>query len=414
MSLNAESMINALKGVQGVGRMLGVATQLLEDADLINTMEPGDIVLSGKGPVSMSAPLAYDLWYLWNAVNLVHHIDPGTDSEEYVEENLVFLENKLLGMKPLKALTQETLVSYAVETGQLAPSGGKTFRVIQDNWANEGAYFVQVLAYELCQINTEVQFDSDGPKIFERSEYIGYVAFPAGQLGVMEVISYFQESETDDPEYTLEETEKPVIIDDPTTFPPLEFAGENRSLGNYIIENSYLIPDDQLDRVEIMASGWIPPTEYTQDVAPKTWTRIWIKKTDTFPVPGELLAILCKPLSCPPHVWWMQESTPFLYAGNWMETSYLTSGVVVEVLTSADATPNWYKVRVNGFDIYASSSDYLEYEVDQRVAILKRWTINEYIAKSFTWVSQREGCHPRKEESSFDYVILPLTFYKLA
>jgi hypothetical protein len=416
MSLNAESLINSLKGVQGTGRLLGVLAQFVKDTSTASTLEPGDIVLSGRHPVSMSAPLAYDLWYLWNAVNLVHHINPGTDSEVYVDENLKFLKDKLMGLKPMKALTLDTLKSYAVETGQLAPSGSKTFRVIKDNWANEGAYFIQVLAYELCQRGTVIQFDSDGPKNFERDNYVGYAAFPAGQLGIMEVISYFQESETDPADYTLEDTEKPVIIPEPSIFPPMEFAGENRSLGAYIIESSYLVPINQVDRVEIMSTGWIPPTEYTQDVAPKTWTRIWIKRTDTFPVPGELLAILCKPLACPPHTWWMQESTPFLYAGNWMETQNLTSGIITMVTLETARTDHGigdeYWVRINGTEIIAYASDFKRYEVNDRVAILKRWTTSSKTNKSFTWINQRNGTHPVKNQVSLEFVILPITFYK--
>jgi hypothetical protein len=453
-ALIAERMLNALKGISGTGGLLGKASAVFDKLML----EPGDYALSSGGEkTKMTAPIGHDLWYLHNAVNLVHHIDPATDSEVYVDENLSFLEDKLNGLKPLKAMTIETLKNYAKETSALAgpptaPAGWQPdrgmpdqplpdpnmsldqlhayvqavlawgrackeiqdretteFREFQDNWANEGAYFIQVMAYELGQKGTPFgQYDQD--------DYCGCLMFPVGQLGVMEVVSLFQETELEVNDFELTDDETPIIISNPEMFPPMEHAGEGWSFGKYLVERGYLVPDDVKAQVELMSTVTITETDYTQDVKPKSWTKWWIKKTDTLPVPGEFVGILVKPLSVPPHVWWFQETTPLLYAGNWVETQNLTSGVITQVTLEADRTDGGvgdeYWVKINGIEIIAYASDFKLYEVDDRVAILKRWTTSAKATRSFTWKDQRDGQHPIKDQVSLEFVIMPITFYK--
>jgi hypothetical protein len=240
--------------------------------------------------------------------------------------------------------------------------------------------------------------------------------FPVGQLGVMEVISMFQETELEVEGFTLKPDEVPVQITETQLFPPMEHAGENRSFGKYLIESGYIIPNEVKSQVEIMSSVYIPEKDYTRNVAPKSWTKLWIKKTDKFPVPGEFIGILCKPVACPPHVWWFQESTPFLYAGNWVETQNLTSGVITQVTLEVNRIDrgigNEYWVKVNGIEFIAYASDFKLYEVDERVAVLKRWTIGSKTERSFTWKDQRDGTHPVKNQVSLEFMIIPITFYK--
>jgi len=402
-----ENLINALKGVQGTGQLLGRMAGLLEKSGARRTLEPGDFFHSGDKPIRMSAPLAYDLWYLSNDVNLVHHIDPGTDSGVYVNENLKFLDDYLNGLKPMKAMTASDLRNDATYE--------YTISSYKDNWKNEGAYFIQVMPFEMCQKGTGFDYDSDGPSGYSKEEFIGHVTFPVGQLGIMEVISVFQETELEAEDFSLEDDEKPVIIDDPQMFPPMEHAGENRSFGKYLVDHGYLIPDQVKPVVEIMASP-ISERDYTQNVKPKSWTRLWIKKTDKYPVPGEFIGILIKPLSCPPHIWWFQESTPLLYAGNWVETQNLTSGVITMVTLEAVRIDNGigdeYWVKVNGIEFIAYASDFRRYEVDDRVAVLKRCTTSAKATRSFSWKDQRDGAHPVKSQVSLEFVILPITFYK--
>jgi len=407
MASTVEGIINSLKGIQGTGQLYGKMVSLLEDAVLskVHTLEPGDFSRTGEHPIHISAPIGYDLWYLFNHVNLVHHIDPHTDSEVYVSENLKFLSEKLMGMKPMKALTLDTLASY----------GGSVVWEIQPVWANEGAYFIQVLAFELGQEGTAFDYDSQIPGGYSKDNYVGGIMFPMGQLGVMEVISLLQETKLEAEDFGLD-GEEPNIIQDTKLFPPTEAAGENKCFGKHLIEDAYLVRDDVWDQFELMAPCRITQEDYTQDIAPKSWTKLWIKKTDTFPVPGEFVGILCKPVSCPPHVWWFQESSPFLYAGNWVETQNLTSGVITEVTLEADrpdgGVGDEYWIKVNGIEFIAYASDFKLYKVKDRVAVLKRWTTASKATRSFTWKDQRDGDHPKKSEVSLEFVILPITFYK--
>ena len=456
-----EGLINSLKGIGGTGNLLAKASERLVKL----MIEPGDYVFGGDSPVKMTAPLAVDLWYLQNDVNLVHYIDPATDSEVYVSENLKFLEDKLNGLKPMKAVTKETLVNYGKETPDLqhppTVSGGSwtpeegypnkplpdpgmdlarlheyvaslvawakvcadierasltKFREFKDSWANEGAYFIQVMPYELGQEGTDFDYDSEVPGGANKDDYCGGLMFPVGQLGIMEVVSMFQETELEVDGFSLADDETPVILDDPEMFPPMEHAGEGWSFGKYLIERGYLVPEDVKSQVELMSTVNISTADYTKDVKPKTWTKWWIKKEDTLPVPGEFVGILIKPLSVPPHVWWFQESTPLLYAGNWMETENLTSGVITQVTLEADRTDggvgNEYWVKVNGIEFIAYASDFKLYEVDERVAVLKRWTTSQKAVRSFTWKDQRDGQHPVKDQVSQEYMIMPITFYK--
>lgn len=405
MPVSLEQAISALKGVQGTGSTFGRAADLIESAAKRLTLEPGDFSRGGDSQVHISAPLAYDLWYLFNDVNLIHHIDPNTDSEVYVDENLSFLEEKLSGLKPLRSLTYGGLM--ALREGNIFEAEG--------DWVNEGSYFVQVAPFEMCQVGSGFDFDSDGPAGFSKEDFVGHITFPVGQLGVMEVVSMFQETWLDSETPNIPDDEVPSVITDTEMFAPMEGAGENKCYGWHLIEDGYLIPEAVKGQFEIMANANITKQDYTQEISPKRWMRLWVKKEDVWPVPGEFIGILVKPLSVPPHVWWFQESTPLLYAGNWMETQNLTSGVITMVTLEAARTDggigNEYWVKVNGIEFIAYASDFKLYAVGDRVGVLKRWTVMTRAARSFTWKDQRDGTHPTKNEVSLEFMIMPVTFY---
>lgn len=404
MPYSFEQAINALKGIGGTGSTFGRAAELIKDAAAWRSLEAGDFSKGGKAKQHTSAPLATDVWYLFNDVNLMHHIDAGTDAEEYVNENLLFLEEKL-GVKPLRSLT------YG---GLRAMRDGNVFNV-EGDWVNEGSYFIQVAPFEMCQKGTGFDFDSDGPTGYDKSEFVGHFTFPVGQLGIMEVITMFQETWLDGAEPDIPDDEKPNLISDTEMFPPLEDTG-NACYGWHLIEDGYLIPEAAKSQFEIMANANITQQDYTQNIQPKRWMRLWVKKSDFFPVPGEFIGILVKPLPAPSHVWWFQESTPFVYAGNWMETQNLTSGVITMVTLEADRTDGGigdeYLVKVNGIEFIAYASDFKLYAVGDRVGVLKRWTVNSKATRSFTWKDQRDGTHPTKGQVSLEFVILPVTFYQ--
>jgi hypothetical protein len=144
--------------------------------------------------------------------------------------------------------------------------------------------------------------------------------------------------------------------------------------------------------------------------------RYWIHKDSTLPVPGEFIGILCRPVATPPHVWWFQESSPFLYAGNWMETGNLTSGVITAVTREANRTDGGigdeYKVKIQGCEVTVYSTDFYTYSVGDRAAILKLDSATA-ATKSFTWLDQDPFLQTEENTVITDYVIIPATFYKI-
>jgi hypothetical protein len=117
--------------------------------------------------------------------------------------------------------------------------------------------------------------------------------------------------------------------------------------------------------------------------------------------------VLAKPTPIP-HIWWFQESSPFLYAGNWFETQYWTSGIVKEIHTLDDAAYKCYEVTVKGLTLFLKPTDFKEYEVGDRVAIIK--TDGKEV---FSWedLKDREG-ESTKESPLSDWFIIPYSFYE--
>jgi hypothetical protein len=323
-------------------------------------------------------------------------------------------------------------------------------------WANNGIYWINTIAFEIWQNGLGQQYASDGPKGFKINDYVGYLTFPIGQLGVMEVISLIQETDLSGYDFegvdaldnylvkipasdTLTDDEKPSLQSTPALFPDMKdangnaLAGENYCYGRHLIESAYLVPDEIVDSqneknssgetayapnpkldVELFSSKM---KQYPEDVKPKKWMRYWIHKDSTLPVPGEFIGILCRPVACPPHVWWFQESSPFVYAGNWVETGNLTSGVVTVVTLEADRTDgkigNQYRVKIQGCEVIIEASDFLVYAVGDRVAVLKLDSIVTAATKSFTWLDQPTFKSTDNLTEKITYLILPATFYKI-
>jgi len=145
--------------------------------------------------------------------------------------------------------------------------------------------------------------------------------------------------------------------------------------------------------------------------------RYWINKEEKFPVPGEFIGILVKPLALPPHIWWFQKSSPYVHAGNWVETNNLTSGIVVSITREANRTDSGvgdqYKIKVQGWDILIDTSDFMEYEVGDRVGVLKLPSVQEEsVETSFIWSDMPVLESKDKNEKNGDYIILPIEFYK--
>jgi len=100
---------------------------------------------------------------------------------------------------------------------------------------------------------------------------------------------------------------------------------------------------------------------------PHVWLQYMLPGDSTDIVPGEFVGIICQPWL--PHCWWSQETSPFLYAGHWVETRFYSSGVVTGVLGDG-----FYSLVVKNEEIVVKSTDYYGYVVGERVGLLKTLT----------------------------------------
>lgn len=473
MGIDVSKAIASLKGLAGTGNIISEIDKLLPS--LIKTLEPGDIAGQGK---SSAAPLAYDLWYLWYAKNLLkkYYEDVSSadfnhyDYSAYLSNNMSFL-NYLPGLKPLKVLTDLDKQLVHTERDRFASIWDTT----KDQWKNNGIYWINTAFFELMPKNKSIQYPSEGSPRYKTNpnDYVGYIAVPIGQLGIMEVISLFQETDLSGYEFltvdsfptlyhikppmtNLDEKDKPTVQSTPEIFPDMKddkdnaLAGQNYCYGRHLIESAYRVVDTLVPFVKGNypsveerlvqnknnsdgQSAYAPlPTndlelwasdikDYGEDIGPKKWLRYWIHKDSTLPVPGEFIGFLVRPVACPPHVWWFQESAPLLYAGNWMETGNFTSGIVTErILETArtdGGTGDLYKVKIHGCEIQVTASDFLRYSVGDRVAIMKVTSTATSIEKSFTSNNQTylkdSDSYTKTLVTNANYVIIPCTFFKL-
>lgn len=429
---NLSQILSSLKGISGSGgNLLSYIVSKVEG--IVTTLDPGDYVRSSTGSIS-AAPISTDVWYLFYDSNLLEvHATESEDKKHFdytdtLSEYFGFFDD-LTGLKPLKVLTDlKDQLSVEEGFGEIIPS----------QYENNGIYWINKIAFELWQSGLGSQYPSDGPKNYTPNDYVGYIAFPIGQLGVMEVISILQETALTGYQFTavdygdsgepadIEDQDKPKTQDPPEMFPDMKddsenaLAGQNYCFGKHLIEGAYLTPDAVSRDVELFASeikGY--------EVKPKLWMRYWIHKDSKMPVPGEFIGILCRPVAAPPHVWWFQESSPFVYAGNWMETLTLTSGVVTEVTAEDDRDDegigSLYTIKIQGCSVQVEATDFCSYTVGDRVAVVKLETIiasktegttTEEEPKSFTWLDQVYLNKDKKNTLLTNYVIAPLTFYK--
>jgi len=458
--MNKDELIHKLESLKGLssgsGAVYGEFLKRLTDH--IGTMEPGDYVHTSSGQ-TMAAPIATDLWYLWYHQNILKKYYEDIEGEDfnhkdyltYLTENLSFL-SYLPDLKPLKVVTD--LDKQLLHDTSLDVYNMKW----RNEWSNNGIYWVNTAFFELRQTEKSLDYPSEGSPGFKTTpnDYVGYVAFPIGQLGVMEVISLFTETDLkgyafaaysalwtyhQKPAVTdLEDKYKPTKQSVPEIFPDMKDANGNALAGQHYCYGRQLIegygyykpeipvaPQNTLNAdnrtayaptssrdVELWASDI---KDYGEDIKPKKWFRYWIHKDSTFPVPGEFVGILVRPEATPPHVWWFQESSPFLYAGNWMETNNLTSGIVKSVTAEGDRTDggigNLYCVAIQGCDVYISASDFLEYSVGDRVAVLKVDSTETAPTKAFSALKQIHLKTKDAGTTKTNYVIIPATYYKI-
>ena len=427
MMNNFETLVNSLKGISGTGRTLG-RIAAMERLGL-TSLEPGDII-SKLQDIKVSIPIATDLWYIWSADNLMAHYHMEAKDQNYYDFSAYIINNLgflmvLPGLSPLKTLKDPGQVFRA----ELYYAHSDTVR---DQWVNNGQFWVNTLAFEMCPSWISIKYPSDGPEYFHPNDYRGYFTFPVGQLGVMETISLIRETQLSGAkmqgEYYINPREPqtgeapnlsypPKLMPDPSVSEP----GQNVCYGDHLIQSGYIMPELSSDipfsvapkrDLEYLATK---PEGYIGTTEPKKWMRYWVHQHSKFPVPGEFIGILCKPITLPPHVWWFQESNPFLYAGNWVETHSLTSGVVVGITLEAERTDgrlgNLYSVKVQGCEVLVESSDFMEYSIGDRVAIAKLSSTVTTQSESYSWLDQFELTSESYRTAVTEYRIIPLTFY---
>lgn len=409
-----KTYIDKLKGISGTGGLFGEMQAAIKNPIMV--LEPGDLVatdINGEISKLMSAPLAYDLWYLHYPLNMLSRWTEKPDyiPINYLENGLNFLKENLGDLKPM-AFTRELSsfvrneYDYWVTTGSMP------------RWEVFIEWFIHMMPFEFWTPKATAQYDSVGPGIeqgFIREEYVGYVMFSVGQLGVMEVISIMGQAETESTEFEMTEELTPVIESDcEYFFPPVDqYTGENHCFGDHLVESGYVIPQEKRKQIE-----WLPASHYIEtEIAPQSWLKYWIHKDDKFPTPGEFIYALVKPMALPPHVWWYQQSSVYIHAGNWFETNQLTSGIVTEVTNEIDRTDEGigaeYKVKVQGFEIIVYASDFTKYEIDDRVALLKVLTVKDKLEEnSFIWTDVYAMEQLDEGRRTYDYLIVPLEFYK--
>lgn len=261
-----------------------------------------------------------------------------------------------------------------------------------------------VARFELPKYNKELQY-SDA-KLDGVSECSGWVDFLSGLqvLGAVEILATVGEwSSRQDKEDGYVAAVKgggggPAV---PKEF----FAGykDDRIIHNYL----YLAdPDDKKDR-DTFVDGVEGEPE------PKGlhwWTRINLHDDEKkWPMPGEFFAMAVRQWpECP---WGKQETNPYFFAGNWLDTAYLTGGMITEIDEDSQDYPVYtvkWRGDGEGENTYkATSSDFAEYKVGDRVTIIKD------VVKAAEKDSQRWKDDDMKEFDKDKWMIAPIIFYEI-
>lgn len=363
-------------------------------AGSIVSMHPGDYVRTGSDEehgISLAAPIGYDVWYLFPAAQ--EDIAYDEEAMDALLEYLGPFTQKLQDIKPLKTLRSVDDLAYV---------SWWSWPQSMEYWANNAPYIFKEMRFETVLLGSDFLYNSKG----NIPESVGFLAFPVGQLGVMEIVSLATESYC--PSVAGSEDN---VVEGGGMMPPVHHT-RGACAGHHLVEEGYL----QQPNAEILADefGGLPSAE------PHSWLRYWIQPSDKFPAPGEFVVLLAK--SELYHVWWFQETYPFMYSGNFFETEYYTSGIVKEVHTFNDVgEPTVCKVLFNGvYETYLRSTDYYEYEVDDRVAILKvAQLLNAFsggeITYNMDWTRlSAPGSHDGHSFASpeIGWRIAPISFYE--
>ena len=421
----------------GLSAKKQVALDMTKRSSTADTLvfDPGNRQVSprGAGPLSpkmsLGKPVDYDTWYLLWAGNILLHGHADYTTEEQIDNSIEKLATFFGEVDPggtLRALKQPVQAEnternrtsgglYPVNVSIIGLSGMSAGPVSRDGiadwkYAIKEAFFETILDtntpfYPSVARSPRAPFVNYtppdlspmppkidegpfqvGPKDPHVPGYAGYIAFPVGAMGVMWQIAVTTASALENGTITgvRPYDAQTGIVSGGELLPPFDMVKSDVP-GHKVLDKGYLVTDNTT--IEY------PAQPFPEMDNPKAhgWMRYWIKKNNVEIIPGELVALVCRPY--PNHCWWFQESSPIVYAGNWIETEFYTSGVVKEVLepwTSEDPMPSegyydpdeqvskgvadkHYRVWVKNEELILEASDFLEYEVDDKVGILKVW-----------------------------------------
>ena len=433
-------------------------------------------------------PIAYDIWYLFEAGNMLDKGKPDDYEEDEWREKVLddYLETYMHEvddsdtLKPLKQPTKEDLratsgplfttivkpdmdgVPFVIKEARfetmVKADGGTPYPVLGVFKINDEPYWPPKEGlYDATDVPPDPLYGLKEP---DSEPYCGYIAFPVGPTGVMWRISIATESSLGSGSlsgtdigmvHPADEDAKVQLGQE--LLPPFDI-NRDENAGTLLFEKGYLVSDNST--VELV------PEKFDDVDNPElhSWLRYWIKADNTMIIPGEFVGLICR--SWPLHAWWYQESSPFLYAGTWLETEFYTSGVVKCVLepwTDPDTDPptrgendtlayydpdednfdfsvgsNLYVVWVKNEEIIVSSSDFKEYEVDTRVGLLKcvrdgdatshvntggsydalAGTGDTFSWESLKWFVLKGKSTPDKDIFTMEWVVVPVDFFETA
>jgi hypothetical protein len=423
------------QGMQGRLREM-FATVLPEfDFSRLLVMDVGDRNLAGPATgydVGLSLPVASDIWYLVVGASILPF--KGENYQENAEKILEFLANYLVrldNIKPLKSVQDYSSLHIYMDWSRMKTAFD----------ADHAPYVIREMRFEAWMLNRSTQFPSKGPKasieegITKKPEtslgqlYCGLLSFPVGPLGVMEVVSIFSESMDDMLKNEIPFTpDGSVKIENPVGWecvrdksldgfmsPMTDMKGE--CPGVHLVEKGYIVMSRDAEYPAASFEGY-------DKILPFQSLRYHLRRDSKWPLPGEFIGLLAKPW--PSHVWWFQETSPFLYSGNWFETNYYTSGIIKEILAPAEGSVGLtYKCVVRGVEVCVSSSDFYGYSVGDRVSILRINELDRFLDQTkgnFKWNEMEDLIAREKMEreipSNAPYVltpnmmIVPMSFYR--
>lgn len=392
------------------GDPLYETSRLSIDVGTRNWMLGGDG--TSENEISTSLSVATDVWYLGISESILPFKGEGyqEDAKKVLEALGTFIST-LDNVSPLVSI-------------QAYNDLDKYFDIMnmKTKFDSEGSPRVIRLArFETWSLSKSTEFPSKGPGASVRkgliatsetaigTMYSGFMSFPVGHLGVMESLFIISESMLKDIHGFTCTTEEVLT----GLMSPMN---NNPYPGITIIDQGYIICDEDSE---------YPGADMADhdSIRPFYHLRYYLRSNNTWPIPGEFIGLLAQPFAN--HTWWFQKTSPILYAGNWIETDYYTSGIVVERMPPLDTfNYTFYKCTVRGVDICIPCSDFLEYNVGDRVAIIRLRDLGRFKDEAqgnFNWAELENLFTKTKELSkipsnlayAFDlsYLIVPVSFY---